>query len=375
MKIVAGRTELLNVLNTCSKSVKNGFVVATSCFRFQLIGEDLFISACNLETSTCKSLKVKSLGSDFDILIPADQIKRYLSLLADQPITFSFEQFEVKDEVFYNIVIKSSNGECKMTGYDGGDNFPEIKTIGGDKFTIPFEDLHEAIHRTAYAMASSDEYGETVNKLSAVNLALTKDKAEFASFNGHSFALFKIAGTYNESVLLLPDGIVNIIYNLSLKGDCEIEYSDKSLAIIVDGLEIKSMLLDGKFVDYEKLIVMPKSYICVNRLELISAIKRVLLFSNKTSNQIAISIKGNELSISGEDVDFNYTANETINCSEFDNDLRIGLNGNFTIEALNHMATENMYIYLTTPFKPVFFKEEIDGDSMSLIAPITLGAN
>lgn len=372
MKITAGRTELLNVLNTCSKSVKNGFVIATSCFRFELIGEDLFISACNLETSTRKSLKVTNDGEDFDILIPADQIKKYLSLLPDQPITFSFERFENEKEVFYNVMIKSSNGECKMVGNEGGDNFPVITTTGGDKFTIPFENLHEAIQRTAYAMANSDEYGETVNKLSAVNLTLSKDKAEFASFNGYSFALFKVPGNFNDATLLLPDGIVNIIHNLSLKGECEIEYSDRSLSITVDGLEIKSVLRDGKFVEYTKLIVMPKECTSVNRLELISAIKRVLLFSNKTSNQIAISIKDNNLSIAGEDIDFNYTANETITCTEFSEEIRIGLNGNYTIEALNHLTGNEVYMYLSTPFKPVVFMEEINGDSMSLLAPVTL---
>lgn len=372
MRITANRTELLTVLNTCSKSVKNGFVVATSCFRFQLTGEELSISACNLETSTRKSIKVTGDGEDFDILIPADQIKKYLSLLADQPLTFSFERFETEKEVFYNVFIKSGSGESKMIGHEGGDNFPVIKTEGGETLTIPFEDLHEAIHRTSYAMASSDEYGETVNKLSAVNLKLRNDKAEFASFNGASFVLYKMAGKFNEATLLLPDGIVNIIYNLSVKGDCQIEYSEKSLSITVDGLEIKSMLRDGKFVDYEKLIVMPITYTCVDRTELISAIKRVLLFSNKTSNQIAISINGRELSIAGEDVDFSYTAKETISCLEYSETIRIGLNGNFAIEALNHLIGNDVYIYLSQPHKPVFFMEEIGGDSMSLIAPVTL---
>lgn len=372
MRITTNRTQLLNVLNTCSKSVKNGFVVATSCYRFQLTGQQLFISACNLETSTHKSLNVDSDSEDFDLLIPADQLKKYMSLLADQPLTFLFERFEAEKDVFYNITIKSGSGESRMIGYEGGDNFPQITTIGGDKFTMPFEDLHEAIQRTAYAMADSDEMGETVNKLSAVNLTLSKTKAEFASFNGYSFALFKVAGNFTEATLLLPDGIVNIIHNLTLKGDCEIEYSDKSLSIKVDGLEIKSMLRDGKFVDYEKLIVMPKTYTCTNRQELISAIKRVLLFSNKLSNQIAITIKGRELSIAGEDVDFSYTANETVSCLEFSEPLRIGLNGNLTIEALNHLSTDEVYLYLSQPHKPVVFMEEIDGDSMSLLAPVTL---
>lgn len=372
MKIVAGRTELLSVLNTCSKSVKNGFVIATSCFRFQLIGEDLFVSACNLETSTRKSIRVKSEADDFDVLIPADQLKKYLSLLAEQPITFSFERFEANKEVFYNIIIKSGNGECKMIGHEGGDNFPEIKTTGGDKFTIPFEDLHEAIYRTSYAMANSDDHGETVNKLSAVNLILSKNKAEFASFNGYSFALYQVQGVFNEAAMLLPDGIVNIIYNLTAKGDCEIEYSDKSISIVVDGLEIKSMLKDDKFVDYTKLITVPKTYTSFNRIEFISAIKRVLLFSNKTSNQIAISVEGNQLSITGEDIDFNYKANEAIFCTEFEEPIRIGVNGNFAIEALNRLNGNEVYMYLSQPFKPVIFMETLGGDNMSLLAPVTL---
>lgn len=372
MKIIVGRTNLLSVLNTCSKSVKNGFVIATSCFRFQLVGEILTISACNLETSTSKSLKVESDGEDFDVLIPADQLKRYLSFLADQPVAFLFERFENEKVVSYNVLIKTSGDDCKINGYDGDDNFPVIKTTGGDKFTIPFEDLHEAIYRTSYAMASSDEHGETVNKLSAVNLSLSKKGAEFASFNGYSFAMHKIPGAYNDAILLLPDGVVNIIYNLTLKGDCEIEYSDKSISITVDGLEIKSMLKADKFVDYEKLIIVPKTYTSFNRLELISAIKRVLLFSNKVSSQIAVDVNGNMITITGEDIDFNHNANARVSCLPYDEPIRIGLNGNFTIEALSKLSTNEVYMFLSQPFKPVIFMEEIDSDSMSLLAPVTI---
>lgn len=372
MKMIVGRTELLSVLNTCSKSVKNGFVIATSCFRFQLVDDILTISACNLETSTSKSLKVQSLGDDFDVLIPADQLKRYLSFLADQPVTFSFERFENEKDVFYNVLIKTADDDCKINGYDGGDNFPVIKTTGGEKFNIQFEDLHEAIYRTSYAMASNDDHGETVNKLSAVNLSLSKKGAEFASFNGYSFALHKIPGVFQDATLLLPDGVVNIIYNLTLKGDCEIEYSDKSISITVSGLEIKSMLKADKFVDYEKLITIPKTYTNFNRLELISAIKRVLLFSNKTSSQIAVDVNENTITITGEDIDFNHNANARITCSPFDEPIKIGLNGNFTIEALSKLSTNDVYMFLSQPHKPVIFMEEIDGDSMSLLAPVTI---
>lgn len=372
MKFIVGRTVLLNVLNICAKSTNNGFVIASSSYRFKMDNSnELEISACNMSTSISKTITVDSNKPVVDMLIPAEQLKKFITLLPDQPVEFESEQFLVKDQIFYNITIKTSSDSCKLIGNDGT-HFPFIKTSGSEVVNIQFSDLQIALERTAYAMAVEDI--EKENKLSAIHVEFSSTDISFATFNGASFALFKIPGNFKVAEILLPPHFITLITGLTLKGDCEVTFNADAISIKVDGFTIKSRLKDGGFVDWKSKFKPLETYISFNRHEFMSCIKRVLLFSNKFSCQVALTIDGNNIKIKGEDIDFNYEAVGNVACTEMSEPMTIGLNGNYTLEALNRLSSDEVFMYLDTPLRPVQFKETIDNENFSLLAPVMLNS-
>ena len=86
---------------------------------------------------------------------------------------------------------------------------------------------------------------------------------------------------------------------------------------------------------------------------LLQSLKRVCIFSNKSTNQISLQIKGNELQISAEDISFSNKAIERLTCQYDGEDIEIGFNGKFLADLLAGLDSEGVRIEMSTPSKAV----------------------
>ena len=111
----------------------------------------------------------------------------------------------------------------------------------------------------------------------------------------------------------------------------------------------------------------------VNRLELLSAIRRLILYANKSTNQVVFNIQDKSLTISSQDPDMSNEATEQLTCSFLGEPMTIGFNGKFLAEMLSAMGSENITIELSQPNKPGILlpSEQAKGESLlMLIMPI-----
>ena len=89
-------------------------------------------------------------------------------------------------------------------------------------------------------------------------------------------------------------------------------------------------LIDARFPDYKVVIPTDNPYrLTLNRADFQSALRRVSIFSNKSTNQVALSITGSELQLAAQDVDFSNEGNERMNCHYNGEDLVIVFNSRF----------------------------------------------
>ena len=100
----------------------------------------------------------------------------------------------------------------------------------------------------------------------------------------------------------------------------------------------------------------------IERLTLLNSLKRVAIFSNQSTYQIKFNIKGNELSISSEDIDFSNKAQERVTCEYDGNDMMIGFNGKFLIEILNTLKSDRINIFFSSPSKAAILKPDLKDD-------------
>ena len=113
----------------------------------------------------------------------------------------------------------------------------------------------------------------------------------------------------------------------------------------------------------------------MDRLTLLSALKRVLIFSNQSSALIKLHMEDNQLVVSGQDIDYSTSAEEHVPCEYADNPMNIGFKGTFLIDILNNITGENVVIELADPSRAgviVPAEQEENEDLLMLLMPMML---
>jgi len=109
-------------------------------------------------------------------------------------------------------------------------------------------------------------------------------------------------------------------------------------------------LIDGKYPNYDAVI--PKenpNKLSVERAAFLNSVKRVSIFSSKSTHQIRLKMAGTELNISAEDVDYSNKADERLNCEYQGDDMQIGFNSRFLTEMLTNLNANDILIEMSLP--------------------------
>ena len=138
-------------------------------------------------------------------------------------------------------------------------------------------------------------------------------------------------------------------------------------------------LIEGKYPNYDAVI--PKenpNKLIIDRTPFISAIRRVALYANQSTNQVRLRISGQELFLSAEDIDYSNEAKERLNCNYEGTDMEIGFNSKFLMDMLNNMETPQVMLELSAPNRagillPVDPVNK-DEDILMLVMPVMINA-
>ena len=155
-----------------------------------------------------------------------------------------------------------------------------------------------------------------------------------------------------------------------------VSYNTNHLFIVHGGTELVCRLIDARFPDYKVVIPNDNPYkLVANKNDFQNALKRVSVFSNKSTNQIALAISGNKLQLTAQDVDYSNEGNERMACHYDGEDLQIAFNAKFLIEMLNGADTSDIVMELSTPTKAGILKPSEQGENeqlLMLVMPLML---
>ena len=135
-------------------------------------------------------------------------------------------------------------------------------------------------------------------------------------------------------------------------------------------------LIDARFPDYKVVIPTDNPYkLTVNKNDFQGALRRVSIFSNKSTNQVALAIAGSELELTAQDIDFSFEGDERMKCQYDGEDLTIAFNAKFLIEMLSAADSDEIKIELSTPTKAGIIKpteQDENEELMMLVMPLML---
>jgi DNA polymerase III subunit beta len=376
MKFVVSSTELLGHLQAISRviSSKNTLPILDN-FLFNLNGNDLEITASDLESTLITRMKLENTQGDGMIALPARILLDTLKEFSAQPLTF-----DINPETLA-VVIISENGKFNVVGQNGVD-FPALPAIKKDKkfeFTINANVMLAGINKTLFATADD----ELRPVMGGVFIEASTDKITFVASDAHKLVRYQRSDAHadDNASFILPKKPASLLKNILPReeGPFTVEFDDKNAFFNLNDYKVVCRLVEGNYPNYNSVI--PKNNprkITIDRVEFYNTLKRVSVFSNQASNLVKLQLKGNQVTVSAQDLDFSISAYERIKCQYEGEEIEIGFKSTFLLEILANINSQDVMIELADPtraglFLPAESENEAE-DLLMLLMPMMINA-
>jgi DNA polymerase-3 subunit beta len=343
MKFIVSSTSLFKQLQTLSGVLNNNNTLPIlDHFLFELNQNELTVTASDLETTLSAKLTVES-GDQQNIAVPARLLLDTLKTFPEQPLTFMLTDQNT-------IEINSNHGKYALA-YANAEEFPKTIAIN-DLFStsIKGDILATAIGKTIFASGNDD----LRPVMSGVFFQFSQNGLNFVATDAHKLVKYERTDLATEQVaeFITPKKPLNLLKSILVgsESDVLIEYNESNAKFSFDDTVLVCRLIDGKYPNYEAVI--PKenpNVLTIDRAQFMSSVKRVSIFSNKTTHQIRLKVAGAQLQVSAEDIDYSNKAEERLSCSYQGDDMQIGFNARFLSEMLTNLNSDEVQLEMSLP--------------------------
>jgi DNA polymerase-3 subunit beta len=216
--------------------------------------------------------------------------------------------------------------------------------------------------------------------MTGVFFELDKKGMQCVATDAHRLVKYKrtdVSCPQNDS-FIVPKKPLGLLKTALPANDDEITitYNSNHFFVSHGTTQMSCRLIDARFPDYKVVIPTDNPYkLVVNKNDFQGALRRVAIFSNKSTNQVALSIAGSELELTAQDVDFSFEGDERMKCRYDGEDMMIAFNAKFLIEMLSAADSEEIKMELSTPTKAGIIKpieQEDNEEMMMLVMPLML---
>lgn len=369
MKFIVSSSQLLKQLQHISGVINaNTVLPILEDFLFEVEKNKLTVVATDLETVMRIQMEIEAKDAG-KVCIPAKILMDSLKNIPDQPLTFTIDKN-------FSIEITSDNGKYKVMG-ENPDNFPkEPAADDTTSFSMTSGGLVTAISKTLFAVSNDD----LRPAMTGVFFELNKNYIQFVATDAHRLVRYKRTDVNcpKDDSFIVPKKPLNLLKSaLPDNGDeISVSYNSNHLFVKHGTTQMSCRLIDARFPDYKVVIPADNPYkMIVGKSSFQSALRRVSVFSNKSTNQVALQINGSELQLAAQDVDFSFEGNERMKCSYDGEDITIAFNARFLIEMLNAADSDEIRLELSTPTKAGIIKPtELDDNEelLMLVMPLML---
>jgi DNA polymerase-3 subunit beta len=343
MKFIVSSTYLLKQLQVLGGVINNSNTLPIlDNFLFDLKENQLTVSASDLETTMSTILNVDS-NSNGLVAVPAKLLLEILKTFPEQPLTFIVEGNNT-------VEISSNHGKYALAYADGAEFPKTVALLNPSSTTIIGDILSTAINKTIFA-AGNDDLRPV---MSGIFFQFSPENLTFVATDAHKLVKYQRTDITASQVaeFIMPKKPLNLLKGIlsGSESDVTIEYNDSNAKFSFENTELICRLIDGKYPNYEAVI--PKenpNVLSISRNQLLSSVRRVSIFSNKSTHQIRLKIAGAELNISAEDLDYSNKAEERLTCSYQGDDMQIGFNSRFLTEMLANLNSEEVSLEMSLP--------------------------
>jgi DNA polymerase-3 subunit beta len=369
MKFIVSSSQLLKHLQQISGVINaNTVLPILEDFLFTIEKNKMTIMATDLETVMKISLDIQAKDTG-KVCIPAKILLDSLKNIPEQPLTFNIEKN-------YGVEITSENGKYKVMR-ENPDNFPKEPVADeANEFSLPSSVLLTAINKCLFAVSNDD----LRPAMTGVFFDLSPKALTCVATDAHRLVRYSRTDVNcpESATFIVPKKPLTLLKNSLPASDesLKLSYNSNHLFVKFQETELVCRLIDARFPDYKVVIPTDNPYkLVVNKNDFQNALRRVSVFSNKSTYQVALNISGSELQLSAQDVDFSFEGNERMACQYDGEDLQIAFNAKFLIEMLSAADNNDIVMELSTPTKAGIVKptEKVENEELlMLVMPLML---
>jgi DNA polymerase-3 subunit beta len=201
------------------------------------------------------------------------------------------------------------------------------------------------------------------------------DKITFVASDAHKLVRYQRTDSHadDNASFILPKKPASLLRNILPKeeGPVTVEFDDKNAFFNLNDYKVVCRLVEGNYPNYNSVI--PK-----NNPRKVTIDRVVSVFSNQASNLVKLQLKGNQVTVSAQDIDFSISAYEKIKCQYEGEDIEIGFKSVFLLEILANISSQDVMIELADPTRAgLFLPAEAENESedlLMLLMPMMINA-
>ena len=322
------------------------------------------------------SLKIKAtdLKVNFETRVPVTVLEpgpatvfgdKFLGILGSVPegeMEFDYTDNKVKIKTS----VKRVNFQLKSIA---SDKYPEFPVSSVDYFELPIKHFKDMVNQTVFAV--SDD--ETRYFMNGVYMEKAEGKIVMVATDGRRLAYAeKEENTIADFPgVIIPPKILNVIVRRSGdEGLIAISVTDKIIFFRFGSYSLSSVLLDGQFPSYRKVIPAEQTNsLAVNRIEMLEALRRVSLLVEQKSHRVYIGLKPGVMEIYSEEGEIG-EAKEEIPCKYDGEEISLALNYRYIEEPFKAIGNEEICIQFTDPSKAITVVPVPKTDFFHIVMPM-----
>ncbi len=352
MKIICSKENLLNGINIVQKAVSTKTtlpilegILLNADDKFKLTGNDLEIGIeCFVEAD------IRETGS---IVINSKMFGDIVRRLPDSEILIELKENNL-------VVLECDNSHFEIKGINPS-GYPSIPNVEKENvLSLTQGNLKEMIRQTVFAVGTDENRPVLTGSL----IEMKSNELVFVSIDGFRLALRRktMERDVNDFTVIVPGKTLNEISKILQPIDDEVFIYNSNNQIVFDtnSWRIVSRLIEGKYLNYNSLLNKEfETKVIVNVKDFQSSLERASLISMNDKNSPVKLLISNDKIVITSNAELG-AVREEIKCDIVGNNLEIGYNPVFLIDALKAIDEERSSIYFITTNAPCTFRPVID---------------
>lgn len=355
MRFFAEKSTLQVALASALEATGKGQHSVLQTVLLTLTGNTLSLDATDVKMYLHTSIEVDG-QEDGSVAVFCDKLTAILSGLPSGMVSI-----EYKDN---NIILKP---DSKKATYKiptmAAQSFPE-KPVHGEahSFEIAGSDLVRMVGKVAHAVSAD----ETRWFMNGIFFTSESGNLRLVSTDGRRLALCDSVIAVGDMGIIVPmRPLLLVAKHAGAVETITVQVSDKHINFKFGNAEISSVLIEGQFPNYTKVI--PQGYVdklTVDKTDFMQAVKRVSVLSDGKSQKMRFELKENSLTVSTNGTDAG-EASEELQATATTERLFF-LNYGYVIDALK-AADDSAVIEYSESSRPLVIRED---NSLQIIMPM-----